>query len=130
MRSPTELIKSLQVGSGDRLLLINVPRQIAEELTAGAEVEPVRLGEAHSGAIAFCGGREEAAAYASQALDGLEADGLLWFAYREGAEGLGRDSGWDTLTDAGYELVGSIAFDDGWTGLRFRRKGRDGKGRD
>jgi len=126
MPSPTELLRKLQVKSGARLWLINVPSIFAEELTAGAEVEPVRHGEAFDGAVAFCENPVEVESFALQIIAELPADGLLWFAYRKGdaarASGLNRDIGWSALDQLGYRAVRSISFDDTWTGIRFREK--------
>src|SRR5690606_15454988 len=52
MNTPVELLHKLQVKSGARLWLINVPRAIAEELSAGAEVEIVHESDAYDGVIA------------------------------------------------------------------------------
>jgi hypothetical protein len=124
MLDSVELLKKLQIRSGARLWLINVPERIAEALTAGAEVEPVGHGEAFDGAIAFCANPTEVARFVTQILPGLPEDGLLWFAYRKGdaakASGLSRDAGWSALNTAGFNPVRSIAFDEEWTGLRFR----------
>jgi len=124
MIESTELLKKLQVKSGSRLWLINVPRNFAEALTAGAEVEPVQHGEAYDGAIAFCENPTEVASFTAQILPRLPDDGLLWFAYRKGeaakATGLSRDVGWAALAERSFGPVRSIAFDDVWTGLRFR----------
>lgn len=128
MTESTELLKKLQVKAGAKLWLINVPSGIAEALTAGAEVEPVKPGEPCSGVIAFCETPAEVASFAGQALKALPEDGLLWFAYRKGdaakQSGLSRDDGWQALADAGYRPVRSIAIDDTWTGIRFREKAK------
>ena len=111
-----ELIKKLQIRAGQRLWLVNVPRWLAEALTAGAEVELAKAGEACDGVIAFTHTPTEVETVAEEALKVLPRDGLLWFAYRKGAAGkaagLTRDTGWDT--------VRSVSIDDIWTGLRFR----------
>jgi hypothetical protein len=124
MAASAELLKKLQIKAGARLLLINVPRGIAETLTAGAEVEPVKFGEPFDGAIAFCENPTEVGAFAAQVVPSLPRDGLLWFAYRKGAAGkkagLTRDEGWSALEKAGLRPVRSVAFDEEWTGLRFR----------
>ncbi len=124
MTASAELLKKLQIKAGARLLLINVPRPLAETLTAGAEVEPVKFGEPFDGAIAFCENPTEVAAFAEQIGPALPKDGLLWFAYRKGAAGktagLTRDKGWDALEHAGFRPVRSISVDEEWTGLRFR----------
>ena len=128
MTGSTELLKKLQVKAGAKLWLVNVPQGIAESLTAGAEVEPVKYGEPCDGVIAFCETPAEVEAFSAQALEVLPEDGLLWFAYRKGdaakASGLSRDEGWQALAAAGYRPVRSISIDDSWTGLRFREKAK------
>jgi hypothetical protein len=124
MAEIARLLKKLQIKSGARLWLINVPLELAEELTAGAEVEPVKHDEPYDGVIAFCENPAEVNAFAKQAIAGLPEDGLLWFAYRKGDEakksGLNRDAGWAALGEMGYRPVRSISFDDTWSGVRFR----------
>jgi hypothetical protein len=124
MLASTELLKKLQIKAGTKLWLINVPRDIAETLTAGAEVEPVKPGEPYDGVIAFCETPAEVDSFARQAAAGLPEDGLLWFAYRKGdaakESGLSRDEGWESLGAQGFRSVRSVVIDDTWTGLRFR----------
>ena len=125
MVASAELLKKLQVKAGARLWLVNVPAEIAEALSAGAEVEPVRPDEPYDGAIVFCETPAEVEALAPRVLAGLPPDGLLWLAYRKGnagkAAGLTRDAGWDVLWAAGLQAVRSVSIDDAWTGLRFRQ---------
>jgi hypothetical protein len=124
MLESAELIKKLQIKPGAKLWLINVPEDLAEALTAGAEIEAVKAGEACTAVIAYAENPTEVAAFAKQALKALPPDGLLWFAYRKGAaakaSGLSRDDGWDALAQANWRPVRSIAIDDDWTGLRFK----------
>jgi len=124
MVESTELIKKLQVKAGTRLWLINAPGAIAAAMSAGAEVDIVKAGEACDGIVAFAENPAEAAKFATQALRALPPDGLLWFAYRKGAaakaSGLSRDEGWSVLADANWRPVRSVSIDQIWTGLRFR----------
>ena len=77
-----------------------------------------------SGAITGGEAQCDRGGLSGQAIAGLPADGLLWFAYRKGgaakASGFNRDNGWAALTEAGYRAVRSISLDEVWTGLRFR----------
>jgi len=120
----TELIKKLQIKAGTRLWFVNVPQDIAEAQSAGAEVEPVRAGDECDGVVAFATTPVEATEITKQALKVLSPDGLLWFAYRKGstgkATGLTRDEGWDALAKANWRPVRSVSINDTWTGLRFR----------
>jgi hypothetical protein len=55
-----------------------------------------------------------------------KGDTVVWFAYPKGTSKkykseIHRDKGWAVLGDAGFEPVRSIAIDEDWTALRFRR---------
>lgn len=124
MNPPLALLRKLQVRSGSRLWLINVPRALAEELSAGAEVEVVHEEDAHDGVVAFFESPEEVAALGHRIIAGLPGNGLLWVAFRKGppgrAVGLTRDVGWQSFTAAGWRPVRAISINDEWSGLRFR----------
>jgi hypothetical protein len=124
MLESAALIKKLQIKPGAKLWLINVPEAVAEALTAGAEVETVKAGEACDGVIVFAETPADVGNIAKRALKALPPDGLLWFAYRKGdaakKSGLSRDEGWSALTEADWRPVRSVAIDQTWTGLRFK----------
>lgn len=124
MATPTELLRKLQIVSGSRLWLINVPQAIAEQISAGAEVEPVHGDSYYDGVIACFDSPAEIEAMAPRILKELPPDGLLWLAYRKGtagkAMGLNRDKGWEALEEAGYRPVRQVALDGEWSALRFR----------
>jgi len=123
MAQQASLAKKLQVKPGARLRLINVPPAIAKALAAEG-IKPIRAGGAFDGAIAFCETPDDVKRYSAELIAHLPEDGLLWFAYRKGdaakKSGLSRDAGWSALQALSYRVVRSIAFDDEWTGLRFR----------
>jgi hypothetical protein len=53
-------------------------------------------------------------------------DAVVWFAYPKGTSKkykseINRDHGWQVLGDLGFEPVRSVAIDEDWSGLRFRR---------
>jgi len=124
MTTPTELLHKLQIRAGTKLWLINVPQEIAEEITAGAEVEPVSGDSYYDGVLAFFGSPAEVEAMAPRILAELPPDGLFWVAYRKGeagkAAGLTRDVGWAPLEGAGLRPVRAVALDEEWSALRFR----------
>ena len=115
------LLRKLQIRPGARLKLIAAPAEIRAALAEGVTIAD---GPAWDAALAFCESPEEVRLHSGPAMQGLVEDGILWFAYRKGEaakrSGLSRDVGWGPLGEAGYRGVRSIAFDDVWTGLRFR----------
>jgi hypothetical protein len=124
MTAPTGLLKKLQIKAGMKLWLVDVPQAVAEELTAGAEVEPVHAGDDFDGVIAFCETVAELEALMPRIFERMPADGLLWLAYRKGevakASGFDRDHGWDAVEAQGWRPVRQVAIDDAWSALRFR----------
>ena len=121
-----DLLRKLQIKAGARVVLMGAPAAV--EAAIESAVKLTEPGQACDAAVAFCENPADVAAFAPQALIGLIPDGVLWFAFRKGAAGkkagLGRDMGWDALNDLGYRPVRSIAFDDNWSGLRFRETWR------
>ena len=124
MTTPTELLHRLQIKAGTKLWLINVPQHIAEEITAGAEVEPVTGDSYYDGVLACFAGPAEVETIGPRILKELPPDGLLWVAYRKGgagkAAGLTRDTGWEALEKEGLRPVRAVALDEEWSALRFR----------
>ncbi len=117
-----DLLRRLQIKPGARVVLMGAPAAV--EAAIESAVKLTEPGQACDAAIAFCESPADVAAFTPQALTGLIVDGVLWFAFRKGAagkkSGLSRDVGWGALNGLGYRPVRSIAFDDDWSGLRFR----------
>lgn len=136
MTAPTELLHRLQIKAGTKLWLINVPAHIVEEITAGAEVEPVTGDSYYDGVLACFNGPAEVEAMAPRILAELPPDGLFWVGYRKGeagkTAGLTRDLGWAPLEAAGLRPVRAVSLDDEWSALRFRPKDKvkAGEGRE
>ena len=124
MTAPTELMHKLQLQSGTKLWLINVPQTLAEELAADAEIEIVGEKDAYDGVVAFFESPREVDLLAERILAEMPPDGLLWVGYRKGdvgeSAGLTRDVGWEPLSGAGWRPVRQIAIDEEWSALRFR----------
>lgn len=122
MTAPTELLHKLQIKAGTKLWLINVPQAIAEEITAGAEVEPVHEKDEYDGVLVFFDSPAEVEALAARILAEMPPDGLLWAAYREGAadSGLNRQTGWQPLERAGWLPERQVLIDEEWHALQFK----------
>jgi hypothetical protein len=120
MTTPTELLHRLQIEAGTKLWLINVPQHIAEEITAGAEVEPVSGDSYYDGVLACFTGPAEVESMVPRILKELPPDGLLWVAYRRGEKDLTEETGWTALEAEGLRVVETAMLDDEWSALRFR----------
>jgi hypothetical protein len=76
--------------------------------------------------LTFVTRKGEVDSLAPQIAKCAKGDAIVWFAYPKGSSkkykcDFNRDTGWDSLTDLGFETVRAIAIDEDWTALRFRR---------
>jgi hypothetical protein len=77
--------------------------------------------------LAFVTRQSEVDALVPKVAARAKGDATVWFAYPKGTSkkykcDFNRDTGWAALQAAGFDTVRSIAIDEDWTGLRFRRK--------
>ena len=121
MTQPANLLKTLQLQAGTRVVLINVPQDIAEGITAGAEVEPVHLSDDFDAVVAFCRTAIEADAFVGQVVERLPAEGMLWLAMPEGDDGLADGAGAGVLASAGWLAAEHAELEGGWAAVRFSR---------
>src|ERR1017187_10455911 len=77
--------------------------------------------------LAFVTRQSELDAIVPQVAARAKGDAIVWFAYPKDTSkkykcDFNRDTGWNALNAAGFDCVRSIAIDEDWTGLRFRRR--------
>lgn len=111
MIPPRELMGKLSLKSGDKLWLINAPRELAEELAAGAEVEMVHEKDEYDGVIAFFDSEAEAALLTPRILAEMPPDGRLWI----GGQHVG------AVTEAGWRAAERVELGNGQSVQRFER---------
>ncbi len=76
--------------------------------------------------LAFVTKKSEVDALAPVVAARAKGDAVVWFAYPKGTSkklkcDFNRDTGWDAVKAAGFDTVRTVAIDEDWTGLRFRR---------
>jgi hypothetical protein len=112
-----------------QIVVLGAPGSFESELAALAGVTIVRelngIGKIEF-FIAFVTEQREIAALSEIVAAKAEGDAVVWFAYPKGTSKkykseVNRDRGWQTLRGLGFETVRSIAIDEDWTALRFRR---------
>ena len=121
MTEAANLLKTLQLQAGTRVVLINVPQEIAHGITAGAEVEPVHLSDDFDAVVAFCRTAIEAEAFVGQVVDKLPEDGVLWLAMPKGDEALADGAGAGALASAGWLAGEHTELEGSWAAVRFSR---------
>jgi hypothetical protein len=124
------LSEKLLLKDHSEILVLNAPESIEPEL---ARLPVASIHRSLKGlrdvrfSLAFVTRQDEVDALVPQLAARAKGDATLWFAYPKGTSkkfkcDFNRDTGWSALKAAGFETVRSIAIDENWTGLRFRRK--------
>jgi hypothetical protein len=124
------LFEKLQLKDHQEILVLHAPESFESELSqlpvlhihrSLAALPEIRF------SLVFVTKQTEVDALAAKIAARAKGDAAVWFAYPKGASkkykcDFNRDTGWDKLKEAGFDTVRSIAIDEDWTGLRFRRK--------
>lgn len=125
-----DLLKKLNYTGQQPLLLLNAPtdfqQALAQHVPDAALVTDLQTDQPVSFALAFVTQQAQIDGLVSQLARRLQGDATLWFAYPKGTSknyqcDFNRDTGWQTVGDAGFEPVRMIAIDGDWSALRFRR---------
>jgi hypothetical protein len=124
------LFEKLQLKNHQEILVLHAPESFETELSRLGvlhvhrtleSVPEIRFG------LAFVTRQAEVDALAHKIAARAKGDAAVWFAYPKGSSkkfkcDFNRDTGWAVLHEAGFDTVRSIAIDEDWTALRFRRK--------
>ncbi len=124
------LFEKLQLKDHQEILVLHAPESFEIELSRLPVLHIHRSLEALPEirySLAFVTRQAEVDALATKIADRAKGDAQVWFAYPKGSSkkfkcDFNRDTGWAPLNAAGFETVRSIAIDEDWTALRFRRK--------
>ena len=124
------LFDKLQLKGHEEIVVLNVPESFETALSQLPVLHIHRSLEARSEirfSLAFVTKQDEVDVLAPKIAARAKGDAAVWFAYPKGSSkkykcDFNRDTGWAALFAAGFDCVRSIAIDEDWTGLRFRRK--------
>jgi hypothetical protein len=123
------LLDKLNYKGQKRIAVINAEehfyKAVATELKDVITDREIDLRCPYEFMILFATSIEEVENYTPVALHNLTADGILWFCYpkkssKKYSSDLERDHGWNTLNEAGFHGVRTVAIDDDWSAMRFR----------
>jgi hypothetical protein len=124
------LFDKLQLKDHKEMLVLNAPESFEAELSRLPVLHIHRSIESLAEirfSLAFVTRQAEVDALVPKIAARAKGDASVWFAYPKGSSkkykcDFNRDTGWALLDRAGFDTVRSIAIDEDWTGLRFRRK--------
>jgi len=123
------LFDKLQLKDHKEILVLQAPESFEQELSHLPILHIHRTIESLPEirfSLAFVTKQSEVDVLAPKIAARAKGDAAVWFAYPKGTSkkykcDFNRDTGWAVLNAAGFDTVRSIAIDEDWTGLRFRR---------
>ncbi|HEX6879734.1 MAG TPA: DUF3052 domain-containing protein [Terriglobales bacterium] len=118
--SGTPPLKKLGIKDGDRVLVVNPPRNLPDELRAFAEKEPKRDIDV---VVLFAMSRTEFRSEFAKATKKIQPDGMIWIAWPKRASGIKTDLTEDVIRNFALEGifvdVKVCAIDQTWSGLKL-----------
>jgi len=124
------ILTKLQFKSQDPVLLLQAPPEFAAVAKDWNKLSTLHNAidkkATYGFALVFVQSPADVKKHAAPALSRLVDDAVLWMAYpkktsKKYTAKINRDEGWEALGEKGYETVRSVAIDEDWTGLRFRK---------
>jgi hypothetical protein len=124
------IFEKLNLGSRQQMVVLAAPESFKPELAR----LPVITIHHHLESVADCDfwlafatRKAEVDKLAGPIARRAKGDAIVWFAYPKGTSkkytcDFNRDNGWGALKKLGFDTVRSVAIDEDWTALRFRRK--------
>lgn len=127
MAEPKSVAQKLLVKPGMKFLLLYAPPEVLEQLQPlpeGAQIRTDAVASTADVALLFVRSQADVDQHARTVMDAVKSGGVVWFAYPKKTgkikADISRDTGWQTVRDAGWEPVTQIAIDETWSALRFR----------
>lgn len=123
------IFQKLNLKDQPEIVVLNAPASFEPELAGLHDVKIIRSLDDASDiafALAFVVTQKDVDTFGKAIAKKAKGDAVVWFAYPKGTSKkykseINRDHGWALFGKAGFEPVRSVAIDDDWTGLRFRR---------
>lgn len=123
---PTSLAQKLQIKAANSVRLYNAPEGFVALLK---DVDDGTVAQSGNGpfdaVIVFAQNSGDLERDLAPATSLLKQDGLMWICYPKKSSGvesdLTRDEGWTAVAQAGWQGVRSVAVDEVWSALRFKR---------
>jgi hypothetical protein len=124
------VFEKLNLGSRQEMVVLEAPESFKPELAKLPVITIHHYLESVAEAgfwLAFVTRKSEVEKLAPLIAKRAKGDAVVWFAYPKGTSkkytcDFNRDTGWAALRKLGFDSVRSVAIDEDWTGIRFRRK--------
>ncbi len=118
--SGTPLLKKIGIKDGDRVLVVNAPRNLPDELRDYADGQPKKEIDV---VVLFAMSQAEFRDEFLKAAKKIQPDGMIWIAWPKKASGIKTDLTEDVIRNFALEGifvdVKVCAIDDTWSGLKL-----------
>ncbi len=121
------VVKKLRIPSGEPILILNAPSEYLQNTSAlpeGTEIHTRPQQDEYGFIHLFVSSVTELEEWISVAVNAAGYDKLFWISYPKKTSkiktDISRDTGWDAVSEAGYEGVSLISIDQTWSAMRFR----------
>ena len=118
--SGTPLLKKIGINDGDRVLLVNPPRNLPDELRAFTDEQPKKEIDV---VVLFAMSQAEYRSEFTKAAKKIQPDGMIWIAWPKKASGIKTDLTEDVIRNFALEGifvdVKVCAIDETWSGLKL-----------
>ncbi len=124
------IFKKLNYKGHRELYVLNAPKSFAKAIDEMKTMAIIKRGPSNAKEVefflAFVTKQKEVENLTIKVTPLIKNDGLLWFAYPKGTSKMytcefNRDTGWNELGKNGFEAVRTVAIDEDWSALRFRK---------
>jgi hypothetical protein len=130
--SSQNVLEKLQLKDEKNLLLQGIPSTLEKQfvkLSFAKNVTPLLKSKKIEFALVFALSKKQLIDILQDVLPALNTDAKFWVAYPKLSakivSDLSRDANWDVITKHGYDTVRSVALDNVWTALRFKKPEED-----
>ena len=122
----TNLWKKLNLKDQSPVIVLNAPPGTVDQLEPQRIIHKIGRIKRIEFLLAFVTKRAEIKRIAQHLSNKMQGDEVVWFAYPKQTSknytcNFNRDSGWESVQEAGFEGVRQVAIDDDWSAIRFRR---------
>jgi hypothetical protein len=123
------IFEKLNLKNQRRIVVLNAPESFEPELAALRAVTVLRNlqdPDVIEFSLTFVTKQKEVDTLGKAIATKAQGDAVVWFAYPKGTSKkykgeINRDTGWQILGREGFEPVRSVAIDEDWSAVRFRR---------
>ena len=113
------ILKKLRLTDGQDVLTLNSPKEFLKLLKDNGINAHVEVDDYYSHVLFFADSRDKAEELISEAMNGIETDGDLWFCYPKSGSNLNDQTAFALLEEYDLSGVAKVPLNDNWIGIHI-----------